>query len=98
MLVFKQSYRVDEEGFRRKNYYVNESAGIAAGILVAAIHQAGLATLTHTPSPMRFLNEILQRPHYESAILLMPVGYPKKGVTVPDITRKSFEEICREYR
>ncbi|MCH8494638.1 MAG: nitroreductase family protein [Balneolales bacterium] len=98
IVVFKQSYRVDEEGFRRKNYYVNESIGIAAGILVAAIHQAGLATLTHTPSPMRFLNEILQRPHYESAILLMPVGYPKNGVNVPDITRKSFDEICREYR
>lgn len=97
IVVFKQSYRVDEEGYRRKNYYVNESVGIASGLLLAAIHQAGLVTVTHTPSPMKFMNEILERPHYESAILLMPVGYPAEGTTIPDITRKPLEEIARFY-
>ncbi|KPP96401.1 MAG: Nitroreductase [Bacteroidetes bacterium HLUCCA01] len=97
IVVFKQSYRVDEEGYRRKNYYVNESVGIASGLLLAAIHQAGLVTVTHTPSPMKFMNDILERPHYESAILLMPVGYPAEGTTVPDLTRKSLDEIARFY-
>jgi len=96
IVVFKQSYRVVDE-YRRKNYYVNESVGLASGLLLAAIHYAGLVTVTHTPSPMKFLNEILERPHYESAILLMPVGYPAAEVEIPDVTRKSLDEIARFY-
>ena len=94
IVVFKESYRVDDQGLRRKNYYVNESVGLAAGILIAAIHQAGLVTVTHTPSPMKFLNDILQRPSNETPILLMPVGYPADGTTIPELTRKTFDEIC----
>lgn len=74
-------------------YYVNESVGIAVGLLLAAAHHAGLATLTHTPSPMKFLGEILDRPSYERPFLLIPVGYPAEGCTVPDIRRKALEEI-----
>ncbi len=74
-------------------YYPKESAGIATGLLLAGLHQAGLATLTHTPSPMRFLNEILGRPAEERAFLLIPVGYPAAGATVPDIDRKPLDEV-----
>ncbi|MHC5023209.1 MAG: nitroreductase family protein [Planctomycetota bacterium] len=74
-------------------YYVNESVGIAVGMLLAAAHQAGLATLTHTPSPMKFLTEILARPEYERPYLLVPVGYPTDDCMVPDIHRKSLEQI-----
>jgi len=77
----------------RKNYYVNESVGIAAGFLLAAIHNAGLVSLTHTPSPMKFLQKILKRPENERAFLLIPVGYPADDAKVPKITKKSFEEI-----
>jgi nitroreductase len=77
----------------RKNYYVNESVGIAAGFLLAAIHNAGLASLTHTPSPMKFLQKILQRPDNERAFLLIPVGYPAEDAEVPVISKKSFSEI-----
>jgi nitroreductase len=73
-------------------YYVNESVGIAVGLLIAAIHHAGLVTLTHTPSPMKFLGQILQRPEHERPYLLLPVGYPAAGCTVPDIERKGLEE------
>jgi iodotyrosine deiodinase len=82
------------EGERiRKNYYVKESAGIAAGFLLAAIHNAGLVALTHTPSPMDFLQRILDRPENEKAFLLIPVGYPREGTHVPDIHRKPFDAI-----
>jgi nitroreductase len=74
-------------------YYVKESVGIAVGFLLAALHQAGLATLTHTPSPMRFLNQILHRPPHERGFLLIPVGYPADGATVPDITRKPLDDV-----
>jgi len=77
-----------------KNYYPTESVGIATGILVTAIHQAGLASLTHTPSPMKFLNQILKRPANESCFLLLVVGYPAPDAVVPDIKRKEFGKVC----
>ncbi|NBE79522.1 nitroreductase family protein [Micromonospora sp. NEAU-HG-1] len=76
-----------------KPYYVKESVGIAVGVLITALHLSGLATLTHTPSPMRFLNEICERPAEERACVVMPVGYPADGVTVPDLTRKPLSEV-----
>jgi iodotyrosine deiodinase len=92
IVMFSISYTTDCEQIR-KNYYVKESAGIAAGFLLAAIHTAGLVALTHTPSPMDFLQRILNRPENEKPFLLIPVGYPKEGVKVPDIHRKRFDEI-----
>ena len=77
----------------QKNYYVNESVGIAAGFLISAIHMAGLVTLTHTPSPMNFLQEILSRPENERAFLLLPVGYPAVGVEVPVLERKTADQV-----
>lgn len=74
-------------------YYVNESVGIAAGMFISAVHQAGLVTLTHTPSPMQFITSILRRPAYERPFLLMPVGYPADGCTVPDIARKPLSDV-----
>ena len=74
-------------------YYSQESCGIAAGIFISAIHNMGLVTLTHTPSPMGFLREILERPDHEHAMVLMPVGYPAEDAKVPNLTRKSFEEV-----
>lgn len=96
VVLFRKSYDEDGQG-RRKNYYVQESVGIAAGFLISAIHQAGLVTLTHTPSPMNFLSRILNRPENEKAYLLLPVGYPAKGAVVPDIHRKSLEDIAEFY-
>lgn len=78
---------------KRKNYYTSESVGIACGFLLAALHFSGLATLTHTPSPMGFLNRILDRPPYEKPYLLIPVGYPAQGAKVPDIARKAEDEV-----
>ncbi len=92
IVVFKKSYDL-VDGERRKNYYVNESVGLATGFLITAIHQAGLVTLTHTPSPMSFLQKILKRPENEKPFLLLPVGYPKAGAKVPDLTRKSLDEV-----
>jgi nitroreductase len=90
--VFSVEY--EEEGERiRKNYYVKESVGLAVGFLILAIHNAGLVSLTHTPSPMHFLQEILNRPHNERPFVLMPVGYPSENVTVPNISRKELEQI-----
>lgn len=94
--VFKQSYRL-ENNIRKKNYYVNESVGIASGMLITALHYAGLVTLPHTPSPMRFLNKILNRPANETPILLLPVGYPADGVHVPDLKRKKPDEILTVF-
>jgi iodotyrosine deiodinase len=83
----------DESGNHGKTYYLDESVGIATGMLITAIHLAGLVTLTHTPSPMGFLTKLLNRPAHERAFLLLPVGYPAQGATVPDITRKPIDEI-----
>lgn len=83
--------------FRSKHYYVSESVGIATGLLLAALHNAGLATLTHTPSPMGFLAEILNRPKNERPFLLIPVGYPAEGAVVPYITKKPIEEILIHF-
>jgi hypothetical protein len=96
LVVFRQAYGLEDEA-KRKHYYVMESVGIATGFLLAALHQAGLATLTHTPSPMGFLEEILERPENERAYLLIPVGFPAEGCCVPDIRRKSPEEFIVEH-
>ena len=93
IVVFKQAYDIKDDGSQRKNYYVNESVGIASGFLLAALHHAGLATLTHTPSPMNFLGEILNRPPNEKASLLIPVGYPAADTTVPELIKKQLEEV-----
>ena len=93
IVVFKKVYDLDEEGGKLQNYYVNESVGIACGFLITAIHQAGLVTLTHTPSPMKFLQTALGRPKNEKAFLLLPVGYPAKDCKVPDLKRKDLNEI-----
>lgn len=92
IVLFRKPYEINEQG-KVKNYYVNESVGIAAGILITAIHMAGLVTLTHTPSPMNFLGKILNRPDNEKAFLLLPVGRPVKNVKVPNISRKEPEEV-----
>jgi iodotyrosine deiodinase len=92
IIIFKKPYDLID-GEKRKNYYVSESVGIAAGMLISAIHYAGLVTLTHTPSPMNFLQEILDRPENEKPYLLLPVGYPADDATVPDLTRKTVEEV-----
>ncbi len=92
IVVFKQSYDLGKRG-KRKNYYVNESVGIASGFLLTALHNAGLASLTHTPSPMGFLEKILKRPKNEKAVLLIPVGYPTENAKVPDLKKKSFQEV-----
>ena len=91
--VFAKGYEVLSDGTKLKNYYVQESVGIACGLLIAAIHNAGLVSLTHTPSPMNFLNEILDRPSNERPYLLIVVGYPEEKVLVPDIHRKKLNEI-----
>jgi nitroreductase len=91
--IFAETYGQSPDGRKVKHYYVQESVGIATGVLIAAIHHAGLASLTHTPSPMAFLNDILGRPARERPFLLLVVGYPAAGATVPDITRKPIEQI-----
>jgi iodotyrosine deiodinase len=93
IVVFKQEYGIEPDGTHVTHYYVNESVGIACGFLLAALNAAGLATLTHTPSPMGFLREILERPKNEKAYLLIPVGYPAEGCRVPDLKKKPTDEI-----
>jgi len=93
IIIFSQVFEKNADGENRKNYYVNESVGIAAGFLLAALHNAGLATLTHTPSPMNFLARILKRPDNERAFLLIPVGYPSINAKVPIISKKPFSKI-----
>jgi iodotyrosine deiodinase len=93
IVVFKLMKDDVEDGTSDQVYYVNESVGIASGLLLAAAHQAGLATLTHTPSPMKFLATILRRPEYERPYLLIPIGYPAEDCVVPDLRRKPLEEI-----
>ncbi len=93
VVLFRQSYGVRPDGEKRTFYYTQESCGIAAGLFIAAVHAMGLVTLTHTPSPMAFLGELLQRPANEKAMLVMPVGYPAADAKVPDIMRKPLDEI-----
>ena len=93
IVVFKEDYGIDADGRHVTHYYVNESVGIACGFLLAALNAAGLATLTHTPSPMGFLREILGRPKNEKAYLLVPVGYPAEGCRVPDIGKKALDDV-----
>ena len=95
--IFAQRFGLGDEGGHIQNYYVTESVGIATGMLIAALHHAGLATLTHTPSPMGFLNDVLGRPKNERAFLLLVVGYPAADAQVPDLNRKSLDEIA-EFR
>ena len=97
IVVFKKAYEFDAQGKRRKCYYVNESVGLACGFLLAAIHHAGLVSLTHTPSPMNFLQKILNRPENERPFLLIPVGYPKQDVKVPDLKRKTLDEVAQFF-
>jgi len=93
IIVFKKHYDLEGEK-QKKNYYVNESVGIAAGFLLIALHNAGLVTLTHTPAPMGFLEKILNRPKNEKAVLLIPVGYPALDAEVPQLTKKPFGAVC----
>jgi nitroreductase len=94
IVIFAESFHVGEDGAKTKNYYVTESVGIATGMLITALHHAGLVTLTHTPSPMKFLNDLLERPDNERPFLIMVVGYPEEDATVPRITKKPIEEIA----
>lgn len=97
IIIFKRSYETEDNGHKHPNYYVTESCGIACGFLLAAIHHAGLAALTHTPSPMNFLSKILNRPENEKPFLLIPVGYPAEECWVPDLQRKPLEKISCWY-
>lgn len=92
--IFSESYGIKENGEKETHYYVKESVGIATGMLITAVHNAGLVSLTHTPSPMGFLNDILDRPENERPFLLLVVGYPKENVKVPDITKKPLDQIA----
>ena len=96
IIVFKHAFGKDQAG-KTQNYYVNESVGIAVGMLLTALHNIGLVALTHTPSPMKFLAEILGRPDNERAYLNIPFGFPSSDCEVPDIKRKHIEEILKEY-
>ncbi len=94
VVLFRQTYGVRADGSRRTHYYTQESCGIAAGFFIAAVHQMGLVTLTHTPTPMAFLGELLERPANEKAFLVMPVGYPATDARVPDLSRKPLDDIA----
>ncbi len=91
--IFSESYIHREDGSKRTNYYAKESVGIACGVLITALHCCGLATLTHTPSPMNFLNQILNRPPNEKPFLLLVVGYPAENVRIPSLTKKPLDQI-----
>ena len=97
VVVFRQSKRQRDSGEWGPTYYAQESCGIAAGLFIAAIHNMGLTTLTHTPSPMGFLRDILNRPEHEHAMLVMPVGYPDEGAKIPNLGRKSLDEISEFF-
>ena len=97
VVVFRQSKRQRDSGEWGPTYYAQESCGIAAGLFIAAIHNMGLTTLTHTPSPMGFLRDILNRPEHEHAMLVMPVGYPDEGAKVPNLDRKSLDNISEFF-
>jgi nitroreductase len=94
IVIFAQPHGITADGSHVKHYYVQESVGIATGFLIAALHRAGLATLTHTPNPMKFLNTILERPDHERAFLILVVGHPSTDATVPVIHKKPLEEIA----
>jgi nitroreductase len=96
VVLFEHRYQLDEEGQRRHTYYPKESVGICAGLFIAALHRMGLATLTHTPSPMKFLTKLLGRPANERAFCLFPIGYPSEDCVVPDLRRKSLDEVMIE--
>jgi len=93
IVVFEEPWSIDSDGEKKKNYYVRESVGIAVGFLLVALHNAGVATLTHAPSPMGFLNDILERPSNERPFIIIAAGYPAAGATVPDLERKSFDAM-----
>lgn len=93
VVLFEERYELTDDGRRKKNYYVKESCGMAAGIFITALHRMGLATLPHTPSPMAFLTKLLGRPENERPFVVMPVGYPLPGTRVPDLPRKSLDEV-----
>lgn len=97
IVVFRKNYDILENGSSSKNYYVHESVGLACGILIAAIHNAGLVALTHTPSPMNFLQTLLKRPQNEKPFLIIPIGFPEPNARVPDIHRKKLDEIAIFY-
>ena len=97
IIVFAERYSVNEKSEKIKNYYVSESVGISTGFLITALHFAGLVTLTHTPSPMKFLNKILNRPSNESAYLIIAVGYPENDATVPVISKKQLSEFLTKF-
>lgn len=97
IIVFRRIYEFGPDGQKKNNYYVQESVGLATGFLLAAIHDAGLVSLTHTPSPMNFISKILNRPENEKPFLLIPVGYPAAECWVPDLERKGIDEICIFY-
>jgi len=94
IVVFSKKFDINDDGAKRKNYYVSESVGIASGLLLTALHNAGLVTLTHTPSPMAFLSDILNRPPSDKPYLIIPVGFPSENAEVPNIKKKTFKEIC----
>lgn len=96
IVMFRQDYELLPDGSRRKNYYVQESCGIALGLLIAALTHAGIATLTHTPSPMAFLAALLERPPNEKPFILLPIGYPASDCRVPEFDRKPLDEILVE--
>jgi len=98
IVVFAELYSVTEEGEQMNHYYVPESVGIAAGVLITALHHAGLVSLTHTPSPMNFLNKLLGRPENEHPVMILVVGYPDKNAVVPNIERKSLSDIATFYK
>ncbi|MBK0379641.1 nitroreductase family protein [Mucilaginibacter segetis] len=97
IVAFKRNYEFGEDHKKINNYYVSESLGLACGFMLAAIHHAGLVTLTHTPSPMNFLSKVLQRPDNEKPFLLLPVGYPAEECFIPDIKRKALNEVAVYY-
>jgi nitroreductase len=97
IIVFAERYSINKKSGKIKNYYVSESVGIATGFLITALHFAGLVTLTHTPSPMKFLNKILNRPSNESAYLIVAVGYPDKNATIPIINKKKINEFLTKF-
>ena len=94
IVIFGEKFSKDEDDVKQKNYYVSESVGIATGILITALHNAGLATLTHTPAPMKFLNELVGRPATEKPYMILVTGYPTEDAEVPAISRKSLDEIA----
>lgn len=98
VVVFKRAYELEPDGHKHQNYYVTESVGIATGMLLAAAHHAGLATLTHTPSPMNFLSTLLDRPANERPFLLIPMGFPAKECRVPALSRKPLDEVLVHFK